>query len=331
MSTVIIKANQPVIILPNTHYLVTPEFSISPLHAKALSNVYSSITTDLFTPRDPEWTTSPLSPSICAERGKRHYRRTNVQRYRSSREVNMGAHYTTDFRGLLPGKRLQSSRQEEMSIHKYFSLYPQSGGLLLEGKTKHAKAASPSFSSRPVQKKPILKGGLVQEISLIFYDTKVMKDDFPAPFCDLPDHRFVQWVVRNMELLGVGAWEAECEAMDVLWRTNEKRTKEMLRKEMEKNRNAENETVEGDGQRASVIENECKDTHEIVEMRLRLNAIQMRRIEKRRRKMNVFWMWRSVKTYYEEVRSVEELNLHTTECRVKRLHLARIKRCFRRK
>ncbi|CAN9166680.1 unnamed protein product [Alternaria alternata] len=226
MSTIIIKANQPVIILPNTHYLVTPEFSISPLHAKALSNIYSSITTDLFTPRDPEWTTSPLSPSICAERGKRHYRRTNVPRYRSSREVNMGAHYTTDSRGLLPGERLQSSTQEE---------------------------------------------------------------------------------------------------------TREKRREEMLRKEMEKKRNVENETVEEDGQRANVIENEYKDTHEIVEMRLRLNAIQMRRIEKRKRKMNVFWVWRSVKQYYEEVRSVEELNLHTTECRVKRWHLARIKRCFRRK
>ncbi|CAN9082107.1 unnamed protein product [Alternaria alternata] len=302
MSTIIIKANQPVIILPNTHYLVTPEFSISPLHAKALSNIYSSITTDLFTPRDPEWTTSPLSPSICAERGKRHYRRTNVPRYRSSREVNMGAHYTTDSRGLLPGERLQSSTQEETRVHKSPSLYPQSGDLLLGGKTKHARAASPPFSSRPIQKKPILKGGLVQEISLIFYDTKVMKDDFPAPFCDLPDHR-----------------------------TQEKRREEMLRKEMEKKRNVENETVEEDGQRANVIENEYKDTHEIVEMRLRLNAIQMRRIKKRKRKTNVFWVWRSVKKYYEEVRSVEELNLHTTECRVKRWHLARIKRCLHQK
>ena len=182
----------------------------------------------------------------------------------------MGAHYTTDPRGLLPGERLQSSTQEEMWIHKSSSLYPRSGDLLLEGRTKHARAASPSFSSRSVQKEPILKGGLVQEISLIFYDTKVMKDDFPAPFCDLPDHRFVQWVVRNMELLGVGAWEAECEAMDVLWRTQEKRTKKMLRKEMEKKKNVENDTVEEDGQRASVIENEYKDTHEIVEMRLRL-------------------------------------------------------------
>lgn len=97
----------------------------------------------------------------------------------------------------------------------------------------------------------------------------------------------MQWVVRNMELLGVGAWEAECEAMDVLWRTQEKRTKKMLRKEMEKKKNVENDTVEEDGQRASVIENEYKDTHEIAEMRLRLNAIQMRRIEKRKRKMNV--------------------------------------------
>ncbi|RYO65484.1 hypothetical protein AA0116_g2770 [Alternaria tenuissima] len=250
MSTIIIKANQPVIILPNTHYLVTPEFSISPLHAKALSNIYSSITTDLFTPRDPEWTTSPLSPSICAERGKRHYRRTNVPRYRSSREVNMGAHYTTDSRGLLPGERLQS-----MGCEKY--------GAVGRG--------------------------------------------------------------------GVGAWEAECEAMDVLWRTQEKRREEMLRKEMEKKRNVENETVEEDGQRANVIENEYKDTHEIVEMRLRLNAIQMRRIKKRKRKTNVFWVWRSVKKYYEEVRSVEELNLHTTECRVKRWHLARIKRCLHQK
>ncbi|KAF7673644.1 hypothetical protein GT037_008259 [Alternaria burnsii] len=319
MSTVIIKANQPVIILPDTHYLVTPEFSISPLHAKALSNIYSSITTELFTPRDPEWTTSPLSPSICAERGKRHYHRANVPRYRSSREVNMGAHYTTDRKGLLPGERLQSSRQEEIWIQNSPSLYPQSGDLLLEGKTKRTKAASSSFSSRPVQKKPILKGGLAQEINLIFYDTKVIKDDFPAPFCDLPDHTFVQWVVRNMEILGVGAWEAECEAMDVLWRTKEKK------------KNVENETVEEDGQGASVMENECKDTHQIVEMRLRLNAIQMRRIEKRKRKTNVFWMWRSLKQYYEEVRSVEELNLHTTECRVKRWHLARIKRCFRQK
>ncbi|CAN9098035.1 unnamed protein product [Alternaria alternata] len=203
MSTIIIKANQPVIILPNTHYLVTPEFSISPLHAKALSNIYSSITTDLFTPRDPEWTTSPLSPSICAERGKSIWARITPP---------------------IPEAYFQAS---------------------------------------------------------------------------------------------------DCRA--------EKRREEMLRKEMEKKRNVENETVEEDGQRANVIENEYKDTHEIVEMRLRLNAIQMRRIKKRKRKTNVFWVWRSVKKYYEEVRSVEELNLHTTECRVKRWHLARIKRCLHQK
>lgn len=65
MSTVIIKANQPVIILPNTHYLVTPEFSISPLHAKALSNIYSSITTDLFNPPRPRMDNkSPIAVNL---------------------------------------------------------------------------------------------------------------------------------------------------------------------------------------------------------------------------------------------------------------------------
>lgn len=237
----------------------------------------------------------------------------------------MGAYYTSDPRGLLPGKPLQINGLEELNIKQNPSLYPKSGDLVLERKAKRAKAASSSFSSPSVQRKPILGGGIVQEIGRIFYDGRVMKDDFPAPFCDLPDPFFVQWVVRNMGLLGVGAWEAECEAMDVFWRTKEKKREKTLKEEMAKERAVEDEIMEQSKKKASAMENV------IVEMMLRLDAIQKRRIEKRKKKTNVVWMWRGVKKYLEEVTAVEELDLQTTKCHLKRSHMAQFKRCFFRK
>ncbi|KAL1801629.1 hypothetical protein ACET3X_001971 [Alternaria dauci] len=325
MSTKIVKADESVIIRPNTCYLFTPEFSISPMHALALSNIFSPIIQDLFVPREPKWRTSPLPPSICTQRGKRHYRSTHIPRYQGSKEVNMGAYYTTDPRGLLPGKSLETNRLEELYIKQNPSLYPQSGDLVLGRKAKCAKAASSSFSSPPVQRKPILGGGIVQEIGRILYDGRVMKDDFPAPFCDLPDHTFVQWVVRNMGLLAVGAWEAECEAMDVLWRTKEKKREETLQEEMAKERAVEDEIMKEDKKKVSAMDNV------IVEMMMRLDAIQKRRIEKRKKKTNVVWMWRGMKKYLEEVTAVEEFDLQTTKYRLKRSHMAQFKRCFLRK
>jgi len=49
----------------------------------------------------------------------------------------------------------------------------------------------------------------------------IRKEQFPAPFCELPDEQFRMWFVRNMEMVGWGEWEAGVEAERVLGRTEE--------------------------------------------------------------------------------------------------------------
>ncbi|KAG9189054.1 hypothetical protein G6011_05922 [Alternaria panax] len=317
MAIITIKANQPVIGLPDTNYLVVPKFSISPLYAQALSNIYASFAADLFIPHDPKWTASPMSPSARTEYNSWNHCRTYIPRYQSEREINMGDRYTTDPRGLLPGERLRQSELEDHSGNK--ALYPQSGDLALDGEVKRAKAASSSSScssssTQHVQRKPILKCDLVQEISLILYNTKVTKEKFPTPFCELPDDRFVEWVVRNLGLLGMGAWEVECEAMDVLWRTKEKRREE--RAVEDKQRTAENVK---------------EDTPEMVDMRLRLDAIQKRRMEKQKEKKSVSRILRRGKQDHKEVTSVEEVDLQITKHPARISYMAWIKACLCRK
>jgi hypothetical protein len=149
-----------------------------------------------------------------------------------------------------------------------------------EGKVKRKKvtatAAASSSSSSMHDKRhargklPILGGGLVQEIGVIFYNTKAVKEDFPAPFCQLPDRRFVAWVTRNLGLLGVGESWAEWEAWEVVNRTRKKKEGEA-------------------GGVKGAEEEEEEDIYEIVkEMGAKLAA--MEKTQKRERMRNALWM-----------------------------------------
>jgi hypothetical protein len=225
--------------LSPTHRLESPEFSISPCHALALSNIYTPISKTLFISKPSEWKTSPLSPQSCKENGKRHYQRPQYPHWRGEKSINMGKNYTRDPRGLLPGKKIEPKGLQEMPFqdphtfprllvknteYRDGAIYPQFGDFRIDMYIRGREPGVPigPYIKGNAHRKPIKGAGLVQEMRYILCNPHITKDGFPAPFCELPDDLFRAWFVQNMGLVGWGVCEAEREVERVLKRTGDK-------------------------------------------------------------------------------------------------------------
>jgi len=211
--------------LPTTRRLYTPNFSTTPLHAEALSDIYAPISKDLFLSKPPSWKTDSVA-SPPKWKGEKHI-------FKDS------AYYTLDPRDIIPSKKMQASGLVEMPFqapstfprllirpteYRDGPIYPQFGDFRIDKLVRYEKANVPASCSSigtSWARKRIQGAGLVPEMGNIMSNPHIRKEQFPAPFCELPDEQFRMWFVRNMEMVGWGAWEAGVEAERVLGRGEE--------------------------------------------------------------------------------------------------------------
>ncbi|KAI4618340.1 uncharacterized protein J4E87_008008 [Alternaria ethzedia] len=208
--------------LPTTRRLHTPNFSTTPLHAEALSNIYAPISKNLFLSKPPSWKTDSVA-SPPKWKGEKHI-------FKDS------AYYTLDPRGILPSKKLEARGLVEMPFqapttfprllikkteYRDGPIYPQFGDFRIDKLIRYEKVNVPASCSSigtSWARQRIQGAGLVPEMGNILSNPSIRKEQFPAPFCELPDEQFRMWFVRNMEMLGWGEWEAGVEAERVLGR-----------------------------------------------------------------------------------------------------------------
>jgi hypothetical protein len=260
--------------LPTNRPVCVPEFSITPLHAHALSNIYANISKDLFISKSPK----PMRP--------RSIRSENYHsRWQNPTSIAMASKpSTTSPHNLLATKKLEASCLSEMPFQHPLTfprlqikkttytdgpVYPQYGDFRIDKLIKYEKTGVPASSSSigaHTPRKPIKGGGLVSEILHILPSPHITKEQFPQPFCELPDEQFVAWCVRNMKMVGWEEWAAETEALGVLRRTEEVRVSGEW-------------TVVDVGERVEREESGCGL---VAEMRARLERIERRRKMERR-------------------------------------------------
>jgi hypothetical protein len=237
MTTPTTEADYPPISkdLQTPQTLETPLFSITPMHALALNNIYTPSfpsSSPLFIPKTPHCTTSKYPPKHCKKLGKRHCAPV-LRPWTGEREVDMGVeNYTTDPLGLVPGKKIEAYGlvprhiQEEdifpktMARRREFeenSLYPSFGSIATEEYIHYIKRGGRCIASRD-------SGEIVQDTKVcvepgLFHSDTVTKEDFPSPFRDLGNNMFELWFMRNVLDLGVGEDEAKIRLGQLLERT----------------------------------------------------------------------------------------------------------------
>jgi hypothetical protein len=222
--------------ISTTHVLKTPLFSITPTRALALNNIYKSQFADqrkLFVPKGPIYTTSRLPPKCCKMLRKRHCPPVPKLQWRGEREVNMGEHYTTDTRGIIPGRKLEShgleprDMQEENAWPRKMvkrrkedeeKVYPQYGDTHTD---QYLKTFKRRFGPK-VMPSIIVPTG----IEKVFNNGTVMIEDFPSPFRDLGSKRFEMWFIRELGLMGVGEEWAGMRLKQVLERMKKEKEEE---------------------------------------------------------------------------------------------------------
>jgi hypothetical protein len=211
----------------------TPLFSITPMHALALNNIYKFQFTDertLFIPKDPHCTTSTHPPKHCKKLGKCHCAPV-LRSWTGEREVDMGAeNYTTDPHGLVPSKKIEPHglvprhAQEEDAFPKTMirrrayeegKLYPAFGSIDYEEYLHYIKRRG-RRSSTGEMASPATKVRVKTEL---FHSDTVTKEDFPSPFCELGNKSFEFWFMRNVLDLGVKENEAKMRLGQVMERT----------------------------------------------------------------------------------------------------------------
>lgn len=170
--------------LPTTRRLYTPNFSITPLHAEALSNIYAPITKDLFLSKPPSWKTDSVA-SPPKRQGEKH-------------PYKDPAYYTLNPRGIIPSKKLEARGLVEMPFqasstfprllikkteYRDGPIYPQFGDFRIDKLVRYEKSnvsASSSSIGAPHARKPIQGAGLVPEMINILSNPHIRKEQFPA-------------------------------------------------------------------------------------------------------------------------------------------------------
>jgi hypothetical protein len=215
--------------LSTNQVLETPLFSITPIHALALNNIHKSRFADqkeLFISKEPICKTSQLPPKCCKRLGKRHCPPVPKLRWRGERKINMGEHYTTDPRGIMLGRKMESHGLEPRYIQEE-NAWPRT---MVNRRKEEEEKTYPQFGDTltgeylkcfrrrlglKVMPSIIAPTGIGQ----VFNNGMVVKEDFPRPFRDLGDTRFETWFVRELGLMGVGEEWARMRLKQVIERT----------------------------------------------------------------------------------------------------------------